>query len=145
MQLAHESHADGVHLGKDDIVDMAHMRQQARNNGALDDDFIIGVTCRADAVFAKLALDHGASYVALGAVFGSKTKPEVPVLGLPRLQKSRQMFPDAVICAIGGINVENIASVKIMGASSAALISGLFDTPDIEQRAQALIEIWEQS
>jgi len=143
MQLAHESHADGVHLGKDDIVDMAHIRQQAKKNGGNDDDFIIGVTCRADAVFAKLALQHGASYVALGAVFGSQTKPEVPVLGLPRLQKARQMFPDAVICAIGGINVENIASIKAMGANSAALISGLFDAPDIEQRAQTLIELWE--
>jgi len=55
------------------------------------------------------------------------------------------MFPDANICAIGGITVNNIASVKHAGATSAAVISGLFTTNDIEKRVGELIEVWNKA
>jgi len=139
IQLAQEADADGVHLGRDDVADLASIRNEIGQN------MCIGITCRADAVFAKLALDCGADYVSFGAVFGSRTKPEVPVLGLPRLNKARQMFPAANICAIGGITLDNVASVKHAGATSAAVISGLFEADDIEARAGELIEIWNKA
>ncbi len=139
IQLAQASDADGVHLGRDDIADLASIRND------IGDTMMIGITCRADAVFAKLALEHGADYVSFGAVFGSRTKPEVPILGLPRLNKARQMFPDANICAIGGITTDNLASVKHAGATSAAVISGLFMANNIEKRAGELIEIWNKA
>ena len=139
VQLAQASGADGVHLGRDDVADLSNIRND------LDESMIIGITCRADAVFAKLALEHGADYVSFGAVFGSRTKPEVPVLGLPRLNKARQMFPDANICAIGGITIDNIAAVKHAGASSAAVITGLFEAENIEHRATELIETWNKA
>jgi len=90
-------------------------------------------------------LQSGADYVSFGAVFGSSTKPEVPVLGLPRLNKARQMFPDANICAIGGITIDNIASVKHAGATSVAVIGGLFEATNIEQKAAELIERWNKA
>ena len=139
IQLAQASGADGVHLGRDDVADLGNIRND------LDESMIIGITCRADAVFAKLALEHGADYVSFGAVFGSRTKPEVPVLGLPRLNKARQMFSDANICAIGGITIDNIAAVKHAGASSAAVITGLFEAENIEHRATELIETWNKA
>jgi len=139
VQLAQASDADGVHLGRDDVADLTSIRND------LGDTIMIGITCRADAMFAKLALEHGADYVSFGAVFGSRTKPEVPILGLPRLNKARQMFPDANICAIGGITMGNIASVKHAGATSAAVISGLFMADNIEHRAGELIEIWNKA
>ena len=143
IQLAQASDADGVHLGRDDVADLASIRAE------IGQGMQIGITCRADAVFAKLALDYGADYVSFGAVFGSRTKPEVPVLGLPRLNKARQMFPDSNICAIGGITLNNIASVKHAGATSVAVISGLFKMDslenDIETRAGELIETWNKA
>jgi thiamine-phosphate pyrophosphorylase len=139
VQLAQASNADGVHLGRDDVADLPNIRHN------IGESMIIGITCRADAVFAKLALEHGADYVSFGAVFGSRTKPEVPVLGLPRLNKARQMFPDANICAIGGITIDNIAAVKHAGATSAAVITGLFEAENIEYRATELIEIWNKA
>jgi len=139
IQLAQAVHADGVHLGRDDVASLTSIRDE------VGEAMVVGITCRADAVFAKLSLEHGADYVSFGAVFGSKTKPEVPILGLPRLNKARQMFPDANICAIGGITVENIASVKHAGATSVAVISGLFATKNIEQRAGELIEAWNKA
>ncbi|MDQ6968473.1 MAG: thiamine phosphate synthase [Mariprofundaceae bacterium] len=144
IQLAQASSADGVHLGRDDVIDLAKIREDIGAN------MTIGITCRADAVFAKLALEYGADYVSFGAVFGSQSKPDVATLGLPRLNKARQMFPDASICAIGGITIDNIASVKHAGATSAAIISGLFGSNDdiegnIERRAGELIEIWNKA
>ncbi|MDQ6957097.1 MAG: thiamine phosphate synthase [Mariprofundaceae bacterium] len=139
VQLAQASDADGVHLGRDDVADLSNIRND------IDDTMMIGITCRADAVFAKLALQSGADYVSFGAVFGSSTKPEVPVLGLPRLNKARQMFPNANICAIGGITIDNIASIKHAGATSVAVIGGLFEAENIEHRAVELIERWNKA
>jgi len=139
VQLAQACNADGVHLGRDDVSDIANIRKN------IGDNMIMGITCRADAVFAKLALEQGADYVSFGAVFDSQSKPDVPVLGLARLSKARQMFPDENICAIGGISADNLADVKQAGASSAAVISSLFTANNIEQRAKELMTIWQQA
>ncbi|MDX8384160.1 MAG: thiamine phosphate synthase, partial [Ghiorsea sp.] len=50
MQMAQACHADGVHLGRGDVSDLGSMRSQVA------DDFIIGITCHADARYAKSAL-----------------------------------------------------------------------------------------
>jgi len=139
IQMAKEVAADGVHLGREDVHHLASIRE------AVGEEMHLGMTCRADAVFAKLALQQGADLVSFGAVFASQSKPEVPVLGLPRLQKARQMFPDASICAIGGITLENIANVKQAGATSAAVISSLFDAEDIELQARNFLHAWENA
>lgn len=136
LQLAQACAADGVHMGRDDAPDLNRLRME------VGDELIVGITCRADAAFAKHALGLGADYVSFGAVFATHSKPDVPVIGLPRLAKARQMFPDADICAIGGITLENIAEIKAAGADTAAVISGLFAAPDIEERARTLVAAW---
>ncbi|OIO72290.1 MAG: thiamine-phosphate diphosphorylase [Zetaproteobacteria bacterium CG1_02_53_45] len=137
--LAVDAGADGVHLGRDDVPNLIQLR------GEVGDDFIIGVTCRADAAFAAAALRDGADYVSFGAVWATTTKPEVPEMGLPRLIKARQMFPDADLCAIGGITVLNVAQIKAAGADCAAVVSGLFGADDIQAQAALLTAIWAQA
>ena len=139
VNLAVDARADGVHLGRDDLPNLTQLRAE------VGDDLIVGVTCRADAAFAKSALRDGANYVSFGAVWSSQTKPEVPALGLPRLAKACQMFPDANICAIGGIAATNVAQVKAAGADCAAVVSGLFAADDIQAQAELLTAIWEQA
>ncbi len=136
VALAMDAEADGVHLGRDDAPNLIQLRIQ------VGEDFIIGITCRADAAFATSALKDGADYVSFGAVWATTSKMEVPAIGLARLIKARQMFPDSHICAIGGIHADNIAEVKATGADCAALISGLFAADDIEDEAARLIDIW---
>ena len=136
IRLAHELDADGVHLGKRDIENLLQIRVDA------GEKLILGVTCRADATFGKHALESGADYLSFGAVFPTQSKPEVPTIGLPRLQKARQLFPDANIIAVGGITVETISAVKSAGADSAAVISGLFASDNIESTAKAMTDIW---
>ncbi len=137
IQLAQEAGADGVHLGRDDIGNIAIIRHDAGN------DLVLGVTCRADAAFGKHAIDSGADYLSFGAVFPTTSKPEVPTIGLARLQKARQMFPGSNIVAIGGITVEAIGAVRSTGVDSAAVISGLFASDDIESTARAMCSAWE--
>jgi len=138
VQLALDSGADGVHLGKDDAPKLMHIRQD------VSDDFIVGITARADAKYAQSALQHGANYISFGAVFASSTKADVPIIGLPRLSKACAMFPDAKICAIGGIHLDNLAMIKMTGAHYAAVISSLFDgSPEhIQSTAQNMVNLW---
>ncbi len=137
-QLAKESGADGVHLGKDDVRDLLTMRDD------LPDDLIVGITCRADVQFAKMALQHGANYISFGAVFASKTKADVPEIGAARLTKACAMFPNAKVCAIGGINLNNLVMIKLAGATYAAVISSLFDgsPEDIQTQAENMVTLW---
>ncbi len=139
VNLAVDAHADGVHLGRDDVPNLIQLRNE------VGDDFIIGVTCRSDATFATAALRDGADYVSFGAVWATTSKPEVPTMGLPRLAKARQIFPHANLCAIGGVTVDNVAQVKAAGADCAAVISGLFAAEDIEAQAALLTAIWAQA
>jgi len=142
VTLAQDAEADGVHLGRDDVIGLTNLIQLRTQLG---DDFIIGITCRADAAFAASALKDGADYISFGAVWPTKSKPEVPAIGLDRLIKARQMFPDNHLCAIGGINVDNIAQVKAAGVDCVAVISGLFAADDIEAEAAKLISLWNAS
>jgi thiamine-phosphate pyrophosphorylase len=136
IQLALDSAADGVHLGRNDETLTAARLSEIGNK------MLVGMSCRADAAFAKSVLDSGVDYVAFGAIWKTQSKPGVPEIGLYRLAKARQMFPAANICAIGGISVGNVAAVKAAGADCAALISGLFAAEDIKARARELVEIW---
>jgi len=139
VALARDVAADGVHLGRDDAPNPLQLRQE------VGDGFMVGITCRADAGFAKSVLQDGVDYVSFGAVWATRSKPEVPAIGVQRLAKARQMFPEANICAIGGITAENIVQVKAAGADCAAVISGLFAAADIQSRAEKLIDLWNRA
>jgi thiamine-phosphate pyrophosphorylase len=123
LEIALAVSASGVHLGKDD-GDLAAAR--ARLPGK-----ILGASCYADLEKARAAVRAGADYVAFGAVFPSPTKP-----GAVRAPLS--LFGASLgvpLCAIGGITLENAPALVAAGASLLAVISDLFDAPDIGARA----------
>jgi len=137
VQLALESGADGVHLGREDMKSIATIRAEAGHA------LIIGVSCKGDVAFARHVLDEGADYVSFGAVFPTISKTDATPIGLPRLAKARQMFPEANICAIGGIAPESLSAVKAAGADCAAVISALFGENNIESMARNMVETWQ--
>jgi len=139
VQLAVESNADGVHLGSEDMKSIAAIRAEAGHA------LIIGVSCKADAAFARHVLNEGADYVSFGAVFPTHSKADATPIGLPRLAKARQLFPEANICAIGGIGLETLPTVKKAGADCAAVISALFGEDDVESMARNMVETWEKA
>ena len=117
--------ADGAHLGRDD-GDLSAARKKLK-------DKILGASCYDRLELARAAVAAGADYVAFGSVFASPTKPgavRAPLslfrqdLGVPK-------------CAIGGITLENAPQLIAAGADLLAVITDLFDAPDITARARA--------
>lgn len=120
--------ADGVHLGEDD-GDTRVARV------ALGADALIGVSCYDDLQRARSAVAAGASYVAFGAFFPSKTKPKARRAAFNLLRDSAGLGVPRV--AIGGITPDNARSVVAAGADLIAVVSGVFDAPDPPAAARA--------
>jgi thiamine-phosphate pyrophosphorylase len=123
LEIALSVGANGVHLGKDD-GELAAARAQLPGR-------ILGASCYRDLDQARVAVRAGANYVAFGSVFPSPTKPEAARAPLS-LFRSELGVP---LCAIGGITVENAPQLIAAGADLLAVISDLFDAPDIGARA----------
>jgi len=128
LALALELGADGVHLGRDD-GDLSGAR------AALGPGRILGVSCYADLAGAALAAAAGADYLAFGSVFASPTKPLAPRAELALLGEAKRRFA-LPICAIGGITLANAAQAVAAGADLLALITDLFEAPDIAEQAR---------
>ena len=118
INLCEKVEADGVHLGQNDI-DVHSARNQ------LGEKFIIGLSCHNNLKLAIKAENSGASYIALGAIFKSTTKPNANICSLSTIQniKSNINIP---IVGIGGITFENQQSALDAGCNSIAMLEGLF-------------------
>lgn len=138
LALALEIGADGVHLGGDD-GDLAAAR------AALGPDRIVGASCYADFGRARAAAAAGASYVAFGAVYPSPTKPLAPKAPLEVITRARQELPQVQVAAIGGITLANAAPVIAAGAHFLAVITDLFEAPDVAARAAAYQRLFIES
>jgi thiamine-phosphate pyrophosphorylase len=126
--LAKAVDADGVHIGADDASFGVARAILGRKK-------IIGVSCYGDMELAKAAAQKGADYVAFGAFFSSKTKPNAQTIDTDILTKARAI--DIPVCAIGGIEPSNAAVLASKGAEMLAVISSLW-SGDIKKNAQNL-------
>lgn len=129
LQLALEIGADGVHLGRED-GDLAAARRRLAGK-------ILGASCYRDRELARKAVSAGADYVAFGSVFASATKPAA-------VRAPLSLFGEdfgVPLCAIGGITLRNAADVIAAGADLLAVISDLFEAPDIRSRAMQYGEL----
>ena len=133
IELALRCGATGVHLGShDDNVKTAKTR--------LGNDAIIGISCYGSLDRARRAVDEGASYVAFGAFHPSPTKPDAPHARLGILTEAKSLGVPVV--AIGGITPDNASELIDAGADCVAVISSLFDTPDIEATARRFSQLF---
>jgi thiamine-phosphate pyrophosphorylase len=117
VTLCLEINADGVHIGGDDgnIAAIKNM---------IGEDKILGVSCYGEFARAEAAEKAGADYVAFGACFPSSTKPNAPRAELDLFTQAKKLNLPSV--AIGGITLENAASVVEAGANAIAVIGELF-------------------
>ena len=120
--------ADGVHIGGDDgnIAAIKNM---------IGEDKILGVSCYGEFSRAEAAEKAGADYVAFGACFPSSTKPNAPRAELDLFTQAKKLNLPSV--AIGGITLENAASVAEAGADAIAVIGELFKQEHDKIRATA--------
>ena len=112
--------ADGIHLGKDDIT-----IEEVRDK--LGDKIIVGASCYNDAKRVNEMMASSCDYIALGACFPTKTKPNAPRASLNFLEHVVETSIKPVV-AIGGINLDNCIPVINSGVDAIAMINALYST-----------------
>jgi thiamine-phosphate pyrophosphorylase len=127
--IARLCEADGVHLGQDDMS----VKDARRIVGP---DILIGVSTHSVEQLRTATLD-GADYVGIGPTFPSKTKifNHFPGLDFVRTATAETSLP---MFALGGIGLDNIASVVAAGARRVAVSSAVCAVEDPESAARLL-------
>ncbi len=136
-QLAARVDADGVHLGGED-------GGVAAARALLGSAKIIGASCYNRAPLAFEAVRQGADYVAFGAFFPSGIKPEAVQADVALLQTVRSELSVPIV-AIGGITHHNGATLVEAGADALAVLSALWNAPDIEAAARGFSTLFSRT
>lgn len=126
--------ADGLHLGSDD-----GSLRKARDR--LGSGKILGASCY-NRIESALDADHaGVDYVAFGSFFPSGVKPGA-VRASPDLLSGAKRRIKLPLVAIGGITLDNAPQLVNAGADSVAVISALFDAPDVKLAARGFSQLF---
>jgi thiamine-phosphate pyrophosphorylase len=136
VRIAKEIGADGVHLGKEDMLPDA-----ARD--FLGEGFIIGATANTF-IDIEAHAEARVDYIGLGPFRFTSTKDKLsPVLGLEGYQKIMSACKDAGIhipvIAIGGIQLEDIKAILPTGIYGIAVSSGINMDEDKEAATKNFI------
>ncbi|HWT27561.1 MAG TPA: thiamine phosphate synthase [Mobilitalea sp.] len=132
VEVAAAVDADGVHLGQGD-ENIASVRKK------LGKDKIIGLSVH-NVEEALAAVEQGADYLGVGAVFETSTKKDAKALPLETLKA----ICDAVtipVVAIGGISKQNILRLSGTGVDGAAVISAIFAQPDLTEATREMLRL----
>lgn len=133
VALAQACGARAVHLGEDD-GDIAAAR------ALLGGEAVIGVSCYDELDRARRLAAAGADYLAFGAFFPSSTKPQARRANPDLLRDSASLGLPRV--AIGGIRPDNAPPLIAAGADYLAVISDVFEAPDITAAAAAYVRLF---
>jgi thiamine-phosphate pyrophosphorylase len=118
--------ADGVHLGQEDM-----RVKEART--IIGPNRVIGVSCHASKDMAMRAAEDGADYVAFGAFFPTKSKPQEKVekwgIPTPEIVEWWSTHTNVPCVAIGGMTPENCKPLVKAGADFIAAITSVWEHP----------------
>ncbi len=126
--------ADGVHLGQDDLPP-----QQARI--IVGDTMLIGLSTHTKVQFEQAKSLDVVSMVGFGPIFHTETKNAGPPIGLEGLADVAGDDRRFLLCAIGGINLTNVADVVNAGCRRVAVSSALLNADDPEGMAKEMKKI----
>ena len=131
LDIAQAVGADGVHLGQSDMP-----IEEARK--ILKDKFLIGATAR-NMEEAKRAELLGADYIGSGAIFGTSTKDNAKKLEMEELKKIVASVKIPVF-AIGGININNVGSLKNIGLQGICSVSGILSEKNCKKAVDIMLK-----
>ena len=131
LDIAQAVGADGVHLGQSDMP-----IEKARE--ILKDKFLIGATAR-NIEEAKRAELLGADYIGSGAIFGTSTKDNAKKLEMEELKKIVASVKIPVF-AIGGINIDNVSSLKNICLQGICAVSGILSEKDCKKVVDMMLK-----
>ena len=124
--------AIGVHVGQKDLP-LAEVRKIVPSH------YIVGVSTN-NAAEARVAVENGAAYIAVGDLFGTASKTGTRPASVDRLVEVRAAVTVPVV-GIGGINASNAAQVMAAGADGIAVISAVCAAEDPAAAARELVAI----
>ena len=127
--------ADGIHVGQEDMEAGAVRRQ-------VGEDMTLGVSVHT-VEEAQQAVQDGADYLGLGAVFPTSTKTDADQMSGDMLQAICKAVEVPVV-AIGGINRSNLLRLSGSGVNGVALVSAIFSAQDIEGACRELRALSEE-
>jgi len=131
VDIALASGADGVHLGKEDVPIPVARR-------LLGPEAIIGASVD-NPRDARAAEAAGASYLGVGPVFATSSKPDAgAAIGVAPIAQITRVVAIPVL-AIGGLTCDNVASAVEAGANGIAVVSAVAEADDMEAAARALL------
>jgi len=136
IELALRVGAGGVHLGSEDAP-------LAEARASLPPGSHIGWSCYNRLDLAELGTREGATHLAFGSMYPSPTKPGAVRCPAATLTAAKAFGLPLV--AIGGITLENGAPLIAAGANYLAVISAVFDAPDVRRAAEAFRKLWANS
>jgi thiamine-phosphate pyrophosphorylase len=133
VDIALATHADGVHLGQDDLpLDVARR--------LMGKEKIIGLSTH-NLLQAQEAEQGGADYIGFGPILGTKTKETgYSPRGLAALREIRGAVKIPIV-AIGGITENNVRQVWQAGADAAAIISDLMGAEDVTGKVKRILAL----
>jgi len=124
VDIAVAAGADGVHLGQNDLP-----VESARKLCSYP--VIIGKSTHSQRQL-RAACEQLPSYVSLGPVFATPTKPGVKAVGLDYVTAATEILAETGIghVAIGGITADNVDQVLAAGAGAIAVCSAVSQAAD---------------
>ena len=139
VDIAVASGADGIHLGRNDVPVQCAERLQLS-------PLIIGKTTHSLEQIRN-AIKLNPTYVSLGPVFATETKPGINPVGLNYIKESLEVLKETAIghVAIGGITLDNIDDVLKAGAKCIAVCSAITQSEDPAKSCRAFKEKIESS
>lgn len=129
IDVALKINADGIHIGQDDISCLEARKILGKNK-------IIGVTVTT-LEQAKRAIEQGATYLGVGAIYKSTTKKDAKIVSHEELLKILN-FCKIPIVVIGGINENTIPNFKNYNISGYAMIRPILGKENITESAMKL-------
>ena len=136
IDVAQVLHADGVHIGQQDIP-----YPEARR--LLGPAKIIGVSVGSEAEAREVA-SWDVDYVGVGPVFSTATKPDAGIaLGADETARLARISGHRAV-AIGGIDSVNAATLYAAGLEGVAVISAICSAPDPGAAARWLVRLMQE-
>ena len=132
VDLAMAVNADGVHIGQTDLPPQV-VRQ------LIGEDKILGLSTH-EAAHALKAVQLGADYIGVGAVFSTNTKKNTKNVTIKMLQEIVKAVSIPVV-AIGGINCSNVKYLHETGISGIAVVSAILGAAQAYSAAKKMKKV----
>ena len=131
LEVALNVDSDGIHIGQDDLP-ASIVRKK------IGTDKILGVSVH-NLDEAYKAVNDGANYLGVGAMFTTNTKNDADNVSFSKLNEICERVKIPVV-AIGGINCDNICQFRNINIAGTAVVSAIMKANDITASAKKLIK-----